>query len=300
MKKRVLRISLFIIIILLCLVGIVWYAYTHRPLPDSLQQALFEGVTYTRDVRSQPRPLVIHVISVDLNAPGIGFLVTPGDPGQDLPLRARKTTQFLKEFDLQVAVNGDFFKPWHSNSPWDYYPHVGDPVDVRGFASSQGRVYSQAEGNRATLYISEDNEASFREPPGDVFNAISGNRMVLENGSPMIVSPARSYHKSLHPRTAVALDADATHLIILVVDGRQPNYSEGVTLAELTAILLEYGAHAALNLDGGGSTTLVVEGESGAPVVLNSPIDNRIPGRERPVANHLGIFAQKTDAGQKD
>ncbi len=46
-----------------------------------------------------------------------------------------------------------------------------------------------------------------------------------------------------------------------------------------------------MNLDGGGSSTMVVAGRDGQSRVLNSPIDNYIPGRERPVANHLGIFA---------
>jgi hypothetical protein len=59
----------------------------------------------------------------------------------------------------------------------------------------------------------------------------------------------------------------------------------------LSDIILAYGGYTALNLDGGGSTTLVMEGASGEPVLLNSPIDNRIPGRERPVGSHLGVFA---------
>ena len=45
----------------------------------------------------------------------------------------------------------------------------------------------------------------------------------------------------------------------------------------------------AIELDGGGSATLVTEGEDGQPEVLSSPIHQRIPGRERPVANHLGV-----------
>jgi hypothetical protein len=48
-----------------------------------------------------------------------------------------------------------------------------------------------------------------------------------------------------------------------------------------------------MNLDGGGSSTLAVEGANGRPEVLNSPIHQRIPGRERPVGNHLGIFAER-------
>jgi hypothetical protein len=300
MMKRFFRATLLIIVAILFLLGAGWYGYTHRPAPESIHQVLFEGVTYTRDVRSEPRPLVIHVIAVDLSAPEVEFLVTPGDPDRNQPLLARKTSRFLDEFGLQVAVNGDFFTPWHSNSPIDYEPHAGDPVDVWGFASSRGVIYSQAEKTGATLYISEDNRPSFREPIGEVFNAISGNPMILEEGEVAIDLQAHAYHSTLHPRTVVALDADATRLIILLVDGRQPNYSEGVTMAELAGILREYGAYSALNLDGGGSTTLAIEGESGEPVLLNSPIDNRIPGRERPVANHLGIFAHRIDSAAEN
>jgi len=96
----------------------------------------------------------------------------------------------------------------------------------------------------------------------------------------------------------VALDREGRRLILIAVDGRQPNYSEGVTLAELAEIVIEHGGDTALNLDGGGSTTLVMEGKSGEPILLNSSIDNRIPGRERPVANPLGIYAQRTIASR--
>ena len=51
-----------------------------------------------------------------------------------------------------------------------------------------------------------------------------------------------------------------------------------------------------LNLDGGGSSTLVAEDEKKNPVLLNSPIHGRLPpGKERPVANHLGIFARRIE-----
>jgi hypothetical protein len=87
------------------------YWYYHRPLPTPLHEELFRGVTYTREVRSSPRPLVVHVIEVRLDAPGIGFLVTPDEPTAGYQLRARTTSQFLKEFKLQVAVNAGFFYP---------------------------------------------------------------------------------------------------------------------------------------------------------------------------------------------
>jgi hypothetical protein len=48
-----------------------------------------------------------------------------------------------------------------------------------------------------------------------------------------------------------------------------------------------------MSLDGGGSSTMVIEGRDGGPRVLNTLIDEGIPGRERAVANHLGIFIKK-------
>lgn len=57
-------------------------------------------------------------------------------------LKSAPTSQFRDEYRAQVAVNGDFFSPWHSRTPLDYYPHVGDPVQVQGLATSQGHIYS--------------------------------------------------------------------------------------------------------------------------------------------------------------
>ena len=290
---RAVGIGLLSVLAVIALVaGGVWFWYTHRALPSNMHETLFEGITYTREVRRTPRPIIIHVVTVDLSTPGLRFLVTPGQPTGDRQLPARTTSQFLAEFDLQLAINGDFFEPGYSNSPWDFYPHVGDPVDVLGFASSQGALYSTGRPSAPTLFISKDNQARFNWPVGEIYNAISGNTLFLDRGqTPLRI--ANPYHDEPQPRTACALDRAGRSLLIVIVDGRQPNYSEGVTLAELAEIVTAYGGDTALNLDGGGSTTLVAQGPGGRPVQLNSPIDNRIPGRERPVANHLGIYARR-------
>ena len=86
------------------------------------------------------------------------------------------------------------------------------------------------------------------------------------------------------------MDATGTILWLIVVDGRQDQYSEGVTLGELAEIVSHLGAESALNLDGGGSSTLVMETDVG-PKILNAPIHRRIQMFERPVANHLGVYA---------
>ena len=92
------------------------------------------------------------------------------------------------------------------------------------------------------------------------------------------------------PRTAIGFNANGRWLYLVVVDGRQPFYSAGATFDELADILIAHGAHFGMSLDGGGSTTMVIEGPDGEPLILNSPIDQYIPGRERPVANHIGVF----------
>ncbi len=68
-----------------------------------------------------------------------------------------------------------------------------------------------------------------------------------------------------HPRTAAGVRADGT-LIFVTVDGRQPETSVGMSIPELTDLMLELGCVSAMNLDGGGSTTMVVKGK-----IVNSP-----------------------------
>lgn len=281
-----------ILIVAACLLGTIllgaagWVWSYARPQPSPASQQLYEGINYKRMVRRSPRPMVIHVVSVDLRADGIRFFVTPGNPESALPLKARTTSQFLNEFNQQIAINGDGFRPWHSYSLLNYYPHRGDPVSPIGLAASEGMVYHSATENLPVLYIARTNQARFNTPIGRVYNAISGSQMLVEQGQAVAIAD-----KNPQPRTAVALDKAGKRLIIVVVDGRQPDYSEGATLAELAEIMIEQGGYFGMNLDGGGSTTLVKEGRFGRAEVLNSPIDHRIPGWQRPVGNHLGITA---------
>jgi hypothetical protein len=83
-----------------------------------------------------------------------------------------------------------------------------------------------------------------------------------------------------HPRSAVGFSRDSSTLILATVDGRQAT-SAGMTIVELAALMREFGAWDALNFDGGGSTTMVIQGR-----VVNSPAD---PTGEREIANGLLI-----------
>lgn len=86
----------------------------------------------------------------------------------------------------------------------------------------------------------------------------------------------------VHPRTAAGVSA-AGELLLMVVDGRQPE-SRGVSLEELATLMLEVGAIEAINLDGGGSTTLVVNGN-----LVNRPQGSTV---EREVMSALATFCQ--------
>ena len=281
------------IAIIALVVGGFFFWRDHRPQPSNTREVLFDGITYIRDVRQQPRPLVIHVVQIDLATPGLSFFVSPGEPANGYEVRAHYTSQFLAKYDLQLAINGDFFYPWWFHTIFDYYPRLNDPTDINGFAASRGAVYSAAAPDHPTLYISRDNHAQFNVPPDEVYNAISGLPFIVERGQLSSKIVPGEYYDGIHPRTAVALDQTGRTLLLFVVDGRQPNYSEGVSLQELAGITMEYGAYTAINLDGGGSSTLVIEDQSGQPRIVNSPIDGFIPGHERPVGNQFGIYARR-------
>ncbi|MDQ6651245.1 MAG: phosphodiester glycosidase family protein [Acidobacteriota bacterium] len=86
-----------------------------------------------------------------------------------------------------------------------------------------------------------------------------------------------------HPRTAIAR-LDSGKLLLVTVDGRQPGESIGMSLNMLASLLLELGAIEAINLDGGGSTTMVVRDK-----IVNRPSDQT---GERPVSDAILIFSK--------
>jgi len=119
-----------------------------------------------------------------------------------------------------------------------------------------------------------------------VVHAVGGREWIVRDGATFI-SPRPSSADEIHPRSAVGLAADG-RLILATVDGRQPGWSNGVRLPELAELMLSHGAVIALNLDGGGSTSLAVRraGTNG-PVLVNRPSD----GSERAVTNSILVVS---------
>jgi len=270
-----------------------WASATHLvdvgKTPKEAMQKVFNGVTYYRTERASPRKMVAHALVVDLRTKGARFLVTP-PLRETLPaLCTRTTSRFLTDTGMQIAINGDGFyylDPAEYN-PQDYCPMGGDPVRLVGFAASRGKVYSEEAPDRPILYLNQKNGFSFKEPK-KVYNAIPADLMLVTGGKKV----AGLDTQQTQPRTAIGFSANGRWAYLVVVDGREAS-SEGATYGELADIMISYGANAAVAFDGGGSSTMVIEGIDGRPRIVNKVNDENVPGRERAVANHLGIALKK-------
>jgi hypothetical protein len=119
----------------------------------------------------------------------------------------------------------------------------------------------------------------------NVFDIVSGGPILLRDGQ---VATSCDRSCAIHPRTGVGVTASG-EIMLVVIDGRHPRWSRGVSLVRFAHIMRDLGAVAALNLDGGGSSVMVVEGE-----VVNRPSD----GRERALSNAI-VVLPGTDPGEQ-
>jgi hypothetical protein len=271
------------------------------PIPVYLQANTkvaepFIGVTYYQIVQSFndpapnpfPRELAIHLVEIDPSAPGVSFLGTPGNGAAANEYTRMTTGAFVSNNGLAVGINGDF-----------YDTSTGSTTNVNGLGMSNGQLVSPSAasgGSRNSLVVTQNNIASIITSstiPASAWNAVSGNQRMLNNGA--IVTPNDSYTTTLNPHTAVGVDVDNGHVWFMVVDGRQTDYSAGMRTDEMAKLFRDFGVDNAINLDGGGSSTLVfADGFDGSARVVNSPSDGATrlsPGVQRSVGNHFGLYA---------
>jgi hypothetical protein len=267
--------------------------------PQSLP--LFQGVEYRQIVRTEPSPMVAHIISLDLTKPGIRFGVTPADQIGGMEHTAQKVSDYLIASKAKVAINGSYFLPFNGGSQGgeDFYPKAGQPVQVSGAALSDGKVVSPIEIDqdlrinsivcfKVTAVSIQDGQIC----PTGTRDAIAAGPRLLSDGKLSVLPPFDfSKPNARGPRTAIGLSADRRTAFLIVVDGRQAGYSMGASLEELAALFQSLGATDAINLDGGGSSALAIADPNGGAKLLSRPIHTGVPGRERPVANHIAIYA---------
>lgn len=230
-----------------------------------------------------PRTVSLACARIDLARPGVSFEATPRADGWGGPMpphrdRAfpdhviRTTLQTVPDFaaaeraagvPVVLAVNA---APWEPFVPGATFQHA----DRMGLLIDDGTVVCPPTAGRPSLVIGHDGRAALRtvRPDEDlaaIETAVSGFAFCLVAGQP---SPPDDV---LHPRTGFGLSADGRWLLILVADGRQAD-SQGLTVHEVGALLRDFGAHDGINMDGGGSTTLVVKPPGGDDLrLVNRP-----------------------------
>ena len=120
-------------------------------------------------------------------------------------------------------------------------------------------------------------------------DATAGVPQIIRDGKLNITileeKSSKDFSETRHPRTAFAILKDG-NVLLAVFDGRQPGHSIGVSLQEMAEILLPLGADVAMNFDGGGSTTMFLDGK-----IVNKVSDKE---GERPVSDALIVTLRKS------
>ncbi len=213
----------------------------------------------------------VHILTIDLKAKGIRPFVTKNLNGS-----LWKTTKFVSETKVQGAINTAFFD-------------MGGTNKARGFQKSDGNAYTDNDSSRKTMGFDESNQYLQGQTDAiraKMYNATSGSHILVKDGK-KVDNGTGDFSVTTHPRTAVGIDKSGRYFYMVVVDGRHDNEGrKGMSLADLSDCMIALGSYQSINMDGGGSTTMVVSGKG----IVNKPS----AGSERSVAVHLGFYANKS------
>ena len=179
--------------------------------------------------------------------------------------------------NVVAGINADFFDMGGSNM-------------MEGLCIKDG-VVLHGSCDRPWFGITKDgipvvgaNDYDYKKYEGQLVTAVGGSNLVLMDGYVSHISVGTEWGDTRHPRSAVGYKPDGS-IVLMVVDGRQPEVSNGASLADVAYILASLGCTNALNLDGGGSSTFVLKDTNGKFNVENSPSD----GALRKVADGLMV-----------
>lgn len=253
----------------------------------------YAEVRYEQRVIQNPAQQ-IWVTRIDLSDPDVEVRVAQGGPDPDGDGEYQTTLLPLSEiaarerFDL--AINGDFFfaratvdgesaQSRYTRDKWG---------GVLGHAVTDGFIWSKGREARPFIWFDAAKNARIeaaQNAPDAARQVIAGSDILMRAGQVLAQSKTK-FSLTRHPRTAIGLTDGGKTLVLVVADGRDPARAIGLSLDELARLMADLGCADALNLDGGGSSEMILrDPKSGQLRVLNQPSD----GRERAVANALGI-----------
>lgn len=176
---------------------------------------------------------------------------------------------------IEVVVINDYVSEVRIGMPPIAFPQNGYIITGRGSVANQLlNNFKVGEKVELELYTSPDYN--------NIAAAIGGGSPLLKDG---VMTPFKINIQGDHPRTAIGITKDKKQLLFVTIDGRDTSY-KGVSQETMAEIMLSLGAYDAINLDGGGSTTMAIKpAGSDEPIVINRPSD----GGLRKVINGIGV-----------
>jgi hypothetical protein len=253
------------------------------------------GVTLTEEVRQNP-PLRLHWVQVNISDPAVHLRISRGgiSPAAPWETTLLPVSKIARRENFDVAVNGSYFMPDETRVIFGFKdPYFeGNPARACGWTVCDRFLLSQnpLSTDFSTLVVHGNGRVSISKltgPPLGARQAVSGIALLLDGHD-----VTGDGDHNLLPRTAVGIDAAGKILTLLVVDGHRPSFSVGLTSDQTSHEMSKLGCCAAISLDGGGSSTLVIRNNEKWPVI-NTPSDGHTllfgPSFERPVADALGI-----------
>lgn len=257
----------------------------------------YKPVRYQLEQRADP-PQKIHVVAIDLRDPGVSVHVSRGgndpDGEGEWQTTLQQPSRIAQREGYEITINGDFFSHFRGKDAEGAAAlkmfKGGVPAKVTGPAVTDGELWGPASEKRACLLIGDNGMpavALVKDPPADAKQVIAGSHVIVKGGKNVAPpSDKPGFARGPHPRTAAGIADDGKTLVLVVADGRDKEKAVGLSLTELADVMLKHGCVDAVNLDGGGSSVLVIRNPADAKqTIVNNPSD----GRERAVANVLGI-----------
>ena len=208
----------------------------------------------------------------------IAFLEIPPQSGYSLKLAAKpmrtKTSSIAKQHQVVAAINGSFFD-MDKHFPVCFLridgQNIGENIPGKDTANRKYYQYGALLINGDSVCIVRTDSARVWECSLPDSNIMTAGPLLLYHGEKQDVRQDRTFVSNRHNRTAMGIRPDGT-ILLFVVDGRTKE-SEGMTIDELTKTMKWLGCTDALNMDGGGSTTLYIRNYPNDGIV-NHPSDN--------------------------
>lgn len=197
-----------------------------------------------------------------------------------------RTSQQATAHDAVAAINGTYYNMRIGNSTC-FYKIDKEVIDSTVMGEFMGRVngaIKERGGKLRVMAWSKEIEQTYRGKRGTV---LASGPLLIKNGDMVGWSEFDpNFINTRHPRSALYVKRDGT-TVFLTVDGRSRGNADGMSIPELAQVVKYLGAVDAINLDGGGSTTLWMKGVG----VLNYPCDNRCFDHEgeRSVSNIIYV-----------